>query len=117
HGRSFPLETLQIPKKLKQTGVRMAASGAPWTGRTVKMSTRLSADAGAMRAGVHTISETRSVLVAIASYGTKQDHFLERVVAEFRRLPMPTRVVVLSDRPKPAFGAEVVAGLPSRNTY
>jgi SAM-dependent methyltransferase len=58
-----------------------------------------------------------SVLVAIASYGRKQDHFLEQVIAEYRKLTMPCRIVVLSDRPKPVNGAEVLAGLPGRNPY
>jgi SAM-dependent methyltransferase len=58
-----------------------------------------------------------SVLVAIASYGRKQDHFLAQVISEFRRLAFPCRVVVLSEAPKLVDGAEVVAGLPSSNPY
>jgi 2-polyprenyl-3-methyl-5-hydroxy-6-metoxy-1,4-benzoquinol methylase len=58
-----------------------------------------------------------SILVAVASYGTKQDHFLRRVVAEYRKLSMPCRIVVLSDRPKPVDDAEVLVGLPSPNPY
>lgn len=58
-----------------------------------------------------------SVLIAIASHGTAQDHYLEMVLAEFRKLSMPNKIVVLSDRNKPVQGAEVVVGLPSRNPY
>jgi SAM-dependent methyltransferase len=59
-----------------------------------------------------------SVLVAIASYGTGQDHFLEKVISEFRKLEMDCRIVVLSnlDKPVPG-GAEVLVGLPSKDTY
>ena len=57
------------------------------------------------------------MLVAIASYGTGQDHFLKQVVAEFRKLDMECRIVVLSNLDKPVPGAEVLVGLPSRDTY
>ncbi|HEY5705666.1 MAG TPA: methyltransferase domain-containing protein [Terrimicrobiaceae bacterium] len=60
---------------------------------------------------------TPSVLVALASYGTAQDHYLERVIAEYRKLKMRTRVLVLSDKDKPVRDAEVVAGLPSRDPH
>jgi SAM-dependent methyltransferase len=58
-----------------------------------------------------------NVLVAIASYGTAQDHYLQKVVAEYHRLRLPAHVVVLSNVEKPVPGAEVVVGLPSRNRY
>lgn len=58
-----------------------------------------------------------SVLVAIASYGRKQDHYLEQVLAQYRKLSFPCRVVVLTEAPKPVAGAEVAVGLPSRNPY
>jgi SAM-dependent methyltransferase len=48
-----------------------------------------------------------SVLVAIASYGTGQDHFLKQVVAEFRKLEMDCRIVVLCNIDKPVPGAEL----------
>lgn len=60
---------------------------------------------------------TPSILVAVASYGTKQDHFLARVLAEFLKLQSACRIVVLSDREKPVNGAEVLAGLPTSNPY
>jgi SAM-dependent methyltransferase len=58
-----------------------------------------------------------SILVGIASYGTAQDHHLQRVVAEYRKLAIPCRIVVLSDRPKNVNGAEVKVGLPTRDPY
>jgi SAM-dependent methyltransferase len=58
-----------------------------------------------------------SMLVAIASYGTAQDHFLERVVAQYLVLDMDCRIVVLSNIDKPVQGAEVRVGLPSRDPY
>ena len=58
-----------------------------------------------------------SLIVAIASYGRAQDHYLESVLSEYRKVNGQKQIVVLSDRPKPVNGAEVVAGLPSRNPY
>lgn len=56
-------------------------------------------------------------LVAIASYGTAQDRYLEKALAEYQKLRMPARVVVLSNEMKSVPGAEVIAGLPSSNPY
>jgi 2-polyprenyl-3-methyl-5-hydroxy-6-metoxy-1,4-benzoquinol methylase len=58
-----------------------------------------------------------SMLVAIASYGTAQDHYLDKVVAEYRQLDTACRIVVLSNVDKPVKGAEVLVGLPSRDSY
>lgn len=58
-----------------------------------------------------------SMLVAIASYGTAQDHFLERVLSEYRKIKGVKRIVVLSNCNKPVDGAEVLVGLPSGNPY
>jgi SAM-dependent methyltransferase len=55
--------------------------------------------------------------VAVASYGTAQDHFLRKIVAEYHGHDMDCRVVVLSNIDKPVEGAEVLVGLPSKNTY
>lgn len=57
-----------------------------------------------------------SVLVAVASYGRKQDHYLDQVLTEYRKLNN-CRIVVLSEAPKAVRGAEVLVGLPSSNTY
>lgn len=66
---------------------------------------------------VMTDRQSPSILVAIASYGTKQDHFLERLLAVYRALPMRVRVVILSNQEKPATGTEVLVGLPSPDPY
>ena len=58
-----------------------------------------------------------SILIAIASYGTAQDHYLEKLLSEFRKMRAEKRIVVLSDRDKQVIGAEVLAGLPSNNPY
>lgn len=54
------------------------------------------------------------VLVAIASYGTKNEHFLHRLLDEYRSMELDVDVVVLSERPR-ALGTdvEVQVGLPS----
>jgi SAM-dependent methyltransferase len=58
-----------------------------------------------------------SLLVAIASYGTGQDHFLARVIGEYLKLDLRCRIVVLSNVDKAVEGAEVLVGLPSRDSY
>lgn len=57
------------------------------------------------------------VLVAIASYGTAQDHYLEMVLQEYRKIRLPCRIVVLSNQPKAVQGVELAVGLPSKNPY
>ena len=64
------------------------------------------------------VSAVPSVLVAVASYGVAQDHYLGRLLGEYRKLRVPTRIVVLSNTSeKDARGAEVRVGLPSPNPY
>ena len=63
------------------------------------------------------ISTSCKVLVAIASYGNAQDHFLRRVVAEYRPLQERCRIVVLSNIDKQIEGAEVRVGVPTRDPY
>lgn len=58
-----------------------------------------------------------SILIAIASYGTAQDHYLERLLEEYRKLPMRNRVVVMSNQNKPVHGVDILVGLPSRDPY
>jgi hypothetical protein len=58
-----------------------------------------------------------SMLVAIASHGRGQDHFLRQVVAQYRELGWPCRIVVLSNIDKPVEGAEVRVGIPTRDPY
>ena len=77
----------------------------------------ISEDQRSIRPALQRASGAPSILVAVASYGTKQDHFLRQIIAEYHKLRMPCRIVVLSDRPKPVDGAELLAGLPSGNPY
>jgi SAM-dependent methyltransferase len=58
-----------------------------------------------------------SMLVAIASHGIAQDHYLYKVLSEYRNIRAEKRIVVLCDRKKRVDGAEVLVGLPSRNPY
>lgn len=53
------------------------------------------------------------VLVGIANYGTKNDHYLAQLLAEYRAMPYDVHIVVLSNVAKNV-GAdvEVVVGLP-----
>src|SRR5208337_1353936 len=58
------------------------------------------------------------VLVAITSYGTKNDAYLLRILEEYRSMPYDVDVVVLSNTRK-ALGADVelVVGLPSPDPW
>jgi 2-polyprenyl-3-methyl-5-hydroxy-6-metoxy-1,4-benzoquinol methylase len=57
-------------------------------------------------------------LVAIASYGRKNDSFLRRIIQKYQSMAMEVDVVVLSEAPKD-LGSEVgvVVGLPSKNPW
>jgi 2-polyprenyl-3-methyl-5-hydroxy-6-metoxy-1,4-benzoquinol methylase len=58
------------------------------------------------------------ILVAIASYGTGNDHYLRRLIAEYRSMPFHIDIVVLSNLEKD-FGPEIecLVGLPDRNPW
>ena len=56
------------------------------------------------------------ILVAIASYGTKNLKYLQALLTEYRRMPFEVDVVVLSNEPKElGEDVEVLVGLPTRN--
>ncbi|MFT7677150.1 MAG: 2-polyprenyl-3-methyl-5-hydroxy-6-metoxy-1,4-benzoquinol methylase [Planctomycetota bacterium] len=59
------------------------------------------------------------ILVAIANHGTKNRAFLDRLLAEYARMPHEVYVVVLSDQPKPDLNglAEVLVGAPTSNPW
>lgn len=58
------------------------------------------------------------VLVAIASHGTSNDRYLERVIQEYRTMSLVIDIVVLSNIDKRArSGVECIVGLPSRNPW
>jgi 2-polyprenyl-3-methyl-5-hydroxy-6-metoxy-1,4-benzoquinol methylase len=60
----------------------------------------------------------RRVLVAIASYGEKNLHFLKKIICDYRQMSMEVRVIVNSEAPK-ALDADVtnIVGLPTRNPH
>ena len=58
------------------------------------------------------------VLVAVASYGTSNDHYLLRLVEEYRTMPFDVDIVVLSNLNKQiAPDVEVLVGLPNKNPW
>jgi 2-polyprenyl-3-methyl-5-hydroxy-6-metoxy-1,4-benzoquinol methylase len=60
----------------------------------------------------------RKLLVVIASYGNKNDKYLERLIDEYRLMPFITDIVVLSNIPKDMGSAiEVIVGLPTNNPW
>lgn len=59
-----------------------------------------------------------SVLVALASYGTSNDHHLERLIREYRSMAFDVDIVILSNiDKKPAPGVECRVGLPSKDPW
>jgi 2-polyprenyl-3-methyl-5-hydroxy-6-metoxy-1,4-benzoquinol methylase len=59
------------------------------------------------------------ILVAIASYGSRNDVYLHQLLNEYAAMPYEIDVVVLSNAPKVGLAAdiEVVVGLPSSNPW
>lgn len=58
------------------------------------------------------------VLVAIASYGSSNDRYLERIIREYRSMAFDIDIVVLSNIDKtPAPGIECRVGLPARDPW
>jgi SAM-dependent methyltransferase len=58
------------------------------------------------------------VLVAIASYGRQQDHYLQKLLASYRAMPFDVRIVVLSNLPKNlGSDVEVRVGLPTKDPW
>ena len=58
------------------------------------------------------------LLVAIASYGSSNDRYLERIINEYRSMAFAVDIVVLSNIDKRAkFGTDCIVGTPSRNPW
>ena len=58
------------------------------------------------------------ILVAIASYGTQQDHYLKKLLASYRAMPFHVHVVVLSNLAKKLGpDVEVRVGLPTKDPW
>lgn len=59
-----------------------------------------------------------NVLVALASYGTSNDLYLERLIREYRSMAFEVDIVVISNiDKKPAPGVECRVGLPDKNPW
>jgi 2-polyprenyl-3-methyl-5-hydroxy-6-metoxy-1,4-benzoquinol methylase len=58
------------------------------------------------------------ILVAIASYGTRNDRYLARIIEEYRSMSFEVDIVVLSNISKQtAAGVELLVGLPTKNPW
>jgi SAM-dependent methyltransferase len=58
------------------------------------------------------------ILVSVANFGTKNDGYLARVLAEYRSMPYQIDLVVTSNLPKDlGKDVEVIVGLPSKNPH
>ena len=57
------------------------------------------------------------VLVAIANYGTSNDHYLARLIQEYRAMEFDVHIVILSNVEKQLEGTEILVGLPNRNPW
>jgi 2-polyprenyl-3-methyl-5-hydroxy-6-metoxy-1,4-benzoquinol methylase len=58
-----------------------------------------------------------SILVALASYGTSNDRYLERLIQEYRSMPFDIDIVVLSNIDKSAPDVECRVGFPNKNPW
>jgi methionine biosynthesis protein MetW len=58
------------------------------------------------------------ILVAIANYGTRNDKYLERLIEEYRKMPLTIDIILLSNTTK-NFGPNIqtVVGLPSKDPW
>lgn len=58
------------------------------------------------------------VLVAIASYGTRNDNYLRRLVNEYRSMSFDVELIIVSNLDKsPYIGVETIVGLPNSNPW
>ncbi|HUB00966.1 MAG TPA: methyltransferase domain-containing protein [Terracidiphilus sp.] len=64
------------------------------------------------------LRESLRVLVVIASYGSQNDCYLQRIIEEYRSMPYRIRIIVVSNIPR-SLGSdvEVRVGLPSKNPF
>ena len=58
-----------------------------------------------------------SVLVVLASYGTSNDRYLERLIREYRSMPYDIDIVIVSNIDKSALGVECRVGTPNKNPW
>jgi len=65
-----------------------------------------------------TVPDHPRVLVAIANYGEGNRRYLDQLLAEYRAMPFPVDVVVLSNIPKDlGDDVEVKVGLPGKDPW
>lgn len=58
------------------------------------------------------------VLVCVASYGVKNQLYLESILEGYRKISFNTKIIIVSDRPRQlGDDVEVKVGLPNRNPY
>ena len=58
------------------------------------------------------------ILVAVASYGTSNDRYLERIIQEYRSMPFAIDIVVVSNIDKKLVpGVECLVGIPTKNPW
>lgn len=57
------------------------------------------------------------VLVTLASYGTANDHYLERLLRTYRAMSFDVDIVIVSNIEKRLAGAECRTGLPNKNPW
>lgn len=57
------------------------------------------------------------ILVALASYGTSNDRYLERLIHEYRSMPFEIDIVVVSNLDKSALGVQCRVGIPNKNPW
>ncbi|MGO9336604.1 MAG: class I SAM-dependent methyltransferase [Terracidiphilus sp.] len=63
-------------------------------------------------------ADSMRILLVVASYGSQNDFYLERVLAEYRSMPHQVNIVVLSNiRKNLGAGIEVRVGLPTSNPF
>ena len=76
-------------------------------------------DCSSMDATASNLNSRRTrLLVAIASYGEKNIHFLKQIIRNYQNLAMDVDVVVVSEAPKDVGPTvRVVVGLPSSNPW
>ncbi|MCA6107158.1 class I SAM-dependent methyltransferase [Bradyrhizobium cenepequi] len=58
-----------------------------------------------------------SILVALASYGTSNDRYLERLIREYRSMPFDIDIVVVSNIDKSTLGVDCRVGIPNKNPW
>jgi len=64
------------------------------------------------------MNSTPRVLVAIANHGTKNDVYVQQLLAAYRAMPIAVDIVILSDRPKDlGRDVEVRVGAPTANPW